>query len=250
MRQKRTRPSFNPFRFYGVLQERVYFERNSNKIEDYRTIGSYWCDIKGLSSHQKAFDHSLEISSTHKIVARYFEEKVEANYRFVFPYEEEVFRIEAVLDKTARKEYLEFKVQKNVYTTRSTTQPTEPLIFAKKSLTEASFQTDTEESQLTEIANDIATYEELLDTDGFILDNYSFDRDLEFVASASEPQFLYIFLSKSQSESLKNEGRLLVPPETQGKVMAQEFSSLFMNNDYTCFKVNSQAFTNYLTESF
>ena len=252
MREKRTKRSFNQFRFYGVLQERVYYERNSNKVEDYKTISSEWCDIKGLSSHQKAFDQSLNISSTHKIMARYIERHIEANYRFVFPYENEVYRIEAVLDKTSRMEYLEFKVQKNVYTTKSTTQPTEPLIFAKKALLQSSFQTTSETEQLQAIADAIPTYEELLDTEGFILDNYSYDRDLEFVADTQEPQFLYIFLLKTDLEALSNQGRIALPtaPQNTPKRMADDFSNMFVENDYTCLKVNTDAFTNYLTETF
>ena len=108
---KRTRKSFNQFRFPAVLQKRVYIKLNNKVIEDYQNLFQIFCDIKGLSSYQKSFNMSVGVASTHKIMTRYFEEKVDSNYRFLFPWESSIHKITSFLDKTSRKEYLEFMTE-------------------------------------------------------------------------------------------------------------------------------------------
>ena len=251
--RKRVKEGFNNFRYYGVLQERVYFNRNNDLVEDYRNVRVLRCNILGLTAYQKSFNDSINIVSTHKVYTRYFQgvEDVQTNFRIVFPFEKRVYRIESFIDKTSRKEYVEMDVQENVYTTKTTTQPTPPLVFAKFNLTQASFTGTPEEDQLREIAENFENFNQvLLNKDRFVLDNYSFLKDMEFISPVSEPQFLYFLIKKTDCDFLKRDGRLMSPPAPPNSenVVSEHFSPIFNMRDYDCFRVNSNPFTDYLTE--
>ena len=251
MRNKRGSRSVNQFRHYAHLQKRVSLNKNNRLIEDYKTVTPIRLDIKAKSATQKSFESSIDLESDHKIWSRYIRDKIDPNWRFILPFNQEVFRIEAFVDKNERKEYLEFDCQKNVYTTKTTVQPTAPLVYAKLVLKEASFGANPETDQLSEIATEFDKFDKVVMAhQRFQLDNYSFVKNIQFIADEQVHQFLYVFFRKTDLESLETGRVLTEDDDSSPPKRLQDARPEFDGLDYSCFKVNNVAFDEFLGEEF